>query len=187
MHKGLLHSIVNMWENDPNTMILIRKDDFKSAYILQHLSAQAAIQSTTQITWKGALSEVISLRLNFSGANGPTKWRTINEPIAELRKALLLDDTWEPRETQDPNQDSITPASTLDNSILFAHSIPLVADTLVDPQGKVDIYLDNCIIVVPYISNNRARVNAAMLLKIHAVSHPLAQQEPVLRDKIIET
>ena len=43
MQKQLLNIILNMRENDPTTRILIRKDDFKSAYRQQHLSAQAAI------------------------------------------------------------------------------------------------------------------------------------------------
>ena len=94
MHKQLVHSNVNIRENYPFTKILIRKDDFKSAYRQQHLSAQAKIQSSTQINYKGKLYVLISLILAFGGANGPAKCRTISEPISDLGNALLLDDTW---------------------------------------------------------------------------------------------
>ena len=94
MHKQLLHIIVNMRANYPTIRILFRKDDFKNAYRQQHLSAQAAIQSATQINWKGTLYVLVSLRLNFGGANGPSKWITIAKPIGDLRNTLLLEDTW---------------------------------------------------------------------------------------------
>ena len=65
MHKRLLHSIVNVQVNYPTTRILIKKDDFKSAYRRHHLSSQAAIQLATWINWKGPLYILISLRLTF--------------------------------------------------------------------------------------------------------------------------
>ena len=104
MHKLLLQSIVNMQANYSTTRILIRKDDFTSAYRQQNFSAQAAIQSASQINWKGKLYVLISLRLTFSGANGPSERITIAEPIADPGNALLLYNTWETQETQAPNQ-----------------------------------------------------------------------------------
>ena len=52
---------------------------------------------------------------------------------------------------------------------------------MVDHQVKIDIYLDDCITVIPDIVNNRAIGNTAMPLAIHAVSRPLSQKEPVHR------
>ena len=105
MHKLLLQSIVNMQANYSTTRILIRKDDFTSAYRQQNFSTQAAIQSASQINWKGTLYVLISLRLTFGGENVPDKWSTIAEKIADLVNSLLLDDTWDTQETQTPNQD----------------------------------------------------------------------------------
>ena len=81
----MLDRIVNMWAKYPTTIILIRKEDFKSA--------QAAIQSATQINWTGTLFLLISLRLTFGGANGPAKWSTTAKQITDLGNALLLDGT----------------------------------------------------------------------------------------------
>ena len=50
----------------------------------------------------------------------------------------------------------------------------------------MEIYLDDCIAVIPDIGNNRARGNSAMTLAIHAVSQKLAQKEPLPRDKMIK-
>ena len=88
MHKRLIQSIVNMRANYPTIRIIIKKDDFKSAYQRQDLSALAAIQSATKINWKGTLYAIISLRLAFGGANGPAKLSTISKPIADLGNAL---------------------------------------------------------------------------------------------------
>ena len=106
---------------------------------------------------------------------------------ADLGNALLLDDSREPRETKSPNQDLIPPPSTHDIYIPFTQNKPLEVNRSVDPQGKIDIYLDNCITVIPDIGNNRPRGNAATTLAIHAVSQLLPQKEPVPRDKSIET
>ena len=125
---------------------------------------------------------IISQRLIFGGENGPAEWSTIVEPIADLGNALLLDNTWEPQETQAPNQDSIPPPSTQDISIPFAQSKALAFDIPVDNQGKIDICLDYCITVIPYIGNNRTRGNSSIPIPIHAVSRPLSQKELVPSD-----
>ena len=54
----------------------------------------------------------------------------------------------------------------MDDSILFAQSKPFTVDIPVDPQGKIDIYLDDCITVVPDIGDNRARGNATELFQL---------------------
>ena len=186
MHKRLIRSIMNMQSNYPTTRILIRKDDFKRAYQQQHLSAKATIQSSTQINRKETLHILISLRITFGWYNGPSKWITIAKPIADLRNALLLDNIWEPQEIQATNQDLIPPSSTQDASNPFAQSKPLSVDTPVDPRVKIDIYLDDCITVIPDIGNNGARGNAAIPIAIHAVSQPLYQKETVPRNEMIE-
>ena len=107
MHKKLFHSIVNMRANDPTTRITIRIYDL-IAYQQQQLSDHDSIQLATEINWKGTFYILISLRLTFGGLNGTSEWRTIKGPIIYHRSALLLDKTWEQKETQSPNQDSIT-------------------------------------------------------------------------------
>ena len=129
---------------------------------------------------------IISLRLTFGGGNGPAKWITIDKPIADLVNDLLLGYTWEPQETQSPNQDSIPPSSSQEISIPFAQSKPLEVDIPVSPQVKIDNYLDDCIAVISHIGNNRSRGHTAMILAIHPISRPLSQKEPVPRDKMID-
>ena len=94
MQKILLHRIVNIQENYPTVRTIIRKDDSKSAHRKKHLSEQAAIQLATNINWKGTFYVLISLRLNFGGANRPVKRSTTAKPIADLGNALLLEKTW---------------------------------------------------------------------------------------------
>ena len=73
--------------------------------------------------------------------------------FAELGNAILLDDNLEPQETKAPNQDSIPPPSTQDNSIPFSQSKHLAVDIPVDTQGNIDIHLDDCITVISNIGN----------------------------------
>ena len=78
------------------------------------------------------------------------------------------------------------PPSTQDIPIPFSQSRHLAFNIPVNPQGKIDIYMDDCITVIPDIVNNRSRVNAAMPLTIHSVSRTLSQKEPVPIDEMID-
>ena len=66
--------------------------------------------------------------------------------------------------------------TTQDISIPFSQIKTLAVDIPVDPQRRIGIYLDDCITVIPDISNNRSRVNGEMSLTIHAVLRPLDQK-----------
>jgi hypothetical protein len=51
-----------------------------------------------------------------------------------------------------------------------------------DDWGCIDDCIDDGISIVPDISNNWNRANAAMLLASHTVCHPLDQNENIVRE-----
>ncbi len=79
MLSRVIHYIVECRIQYPNHRILLRKDDFKSAYRRQHLSAGAAVKTITQIVKGGITFLLLTLRLTFGGKPGPSEWCTISE------------------------------------------------------------------------------------------------------------
>jgi hypothetical protein len=70
-------------------------------------------------------------------------------------------------------------------SLPFHPSLPLSVTIPMNDLGKVDIYPDDSIGVVPDIDDNARRVNRAIPLAIHALPRPLSDNECFPRKDII--
>jgi hypothetical protein len=76
-------------------------------------------------------------------------------------------------------------ASKIPNPILqpveieFKQAKSLDVNITLDTCGKVDDFIDDGIVIVPDLHNNRDRAIQAMLLAIHVLCRPLADTEPI--------
>ena len=80
----------------PNLRIMVKKDDFKSAYRHLHLHSETATKVVTQLPELGLAP--MSLRLTFGGAPSPYKWTAIKH-----------NDNWDPLTLYGINQHLVPP------------------------------------------------------------------------------
>ncbi len=186
MFLRVIHYIVTCRLHFPTKRVLIRKDDFKSAYRRQHLSAKAAVQTITQILKDGVTFLLLALRLTFGGKPGPSEWCTISEPICDLANEILNCEEWDPSTLHSPHQHRIPTASTMDPSIPFAKARPMMVNVPLEPHGKCDQYIDDTATVgIDHDEESRKRLEAAMMLATFIVAREVAEDEGVIRDDIM--
>jgi hypothetical protein len=70
----------------------------------------------------------------------------------------------------------------LDPTIPFAQAKSLDVILLPDDCGKADIFIDDCMVIIPDIKTNRERAVQALLLAIHSLCCPLDPAEPIFRE-----
>ena len=187
--QRLSHAIIGLRRKFPETIILICKLDFKSAFRRLHLHAQAALQST--VTTLG-LSEhpiaLTSLRVTFGGRPSPSLFSELSEPIADLANAIARCDLWEPG-TLSPAHSSLIGATKWEKpEVPLAPSRQLIVDPNIDAHGLTDVFIDDIISVFPALS--QAHVNKcsqAALLALDAASRPVLPHEPLPRDHMLAT
>ena len=95
----------------PNRRIIVKKDDFKSAYRRRlHLHSETTLRAATQLP-ELALA-MISLRLTFVGAPGPYEWSVISETACDLSTAIKHNDNWDPLTLFGINQHLVPPQNS---------------------------------------------------------------------------
>jgi hypothetical protein len=110
----------------PNWRILVKKDNFKSAYCQMHLNWETAARTVTQLPENDLA--LMSLQLTFGGLPGPFEGGIISETVCNLTSAIRQNDDWEPMKTFGRNQHLVPPPKFLENSIPFAKGLELVVD-----------------------------------------------------------
>lgn len=70
----------------------------------------------------------------------------------------------------------------LDFSIEYAQAKQLDVDIPEDDCGRVDDFIDDGIVIVPDLGDNRNRAVQLLLLVIHIICGPLDQNEQIARD-----
>ena len=174
----LIHYIVDVRLRHPDVPILGGKSDFKAAY--RRVSLHGDIAEKCAIMYKDwALP---SVRLTFGGSPCPTEFCPFSELCADLANDLLHCKAWEPTTLSSPNAARISEPILLDASITFASAKPLDIALVPDDAGKVDIYIDDGLVITPDLGQNRYRAIQALLLSIHTLCRPLDKNEPILRE-----
>jgi hypothetical protein len=69
--------------------------------------------------------------------------RVISESTCNLANALLLNDNWNPHQLAAPTSNPTK--QILDDDIPFGIGQDLIVDFPVDPQGMLDVYIDDTI------------------------------------------
>jgi hypothetical protein len=179
----LLHYIISVRERHPGTKIFISKFDLDSAYRRCHLSGETAPECLT--IYKDTL--LMALRMTFGGSPCPSMWGLISETITDVCNTLIQCTSWDYQNFYDELSDSIpNPISLLDNppfTLVRELSVKIPTNDL----GKVDVFINDNIVITPDIGDNTMRVLRAIPLAIHSMSRPVDNSEDIPRVDIIST
>ena len=186
MLSRLIHQIVAMRTLYPNKRILLRKDDFKSAYRRQHLNGWSALKTIVQIVREGITFFLLSLRLTFGGCANPSEWTSIAEPICDLATDILNCDEWDPAKMHSPLQSCVPDPSFLPSDMPFTKAKPLMIGIPVLPHGYCDEFIDDVITAgVDFGKSSRDRLQSAAPLAIFVVARDIHPDEPITRENLM--
>ena len=186
MHSRQINYIVACRRHFPNKRILLRKDDFKSAYRRQHLNAKTAMQCIMQVVKENIVYLLIAIRLTFGGKVCPHEWCALAEPICDLANEIIENEQWDPYVLQSPAFEMIPPTEILDDDIPFAQAKEQIIDVPLHRYGKCDEFLDDVVTTgVDHCEETRIRLMGAAPLAIYTVSRDIDVKEPITRDDMI--
>jgi hypothetical protein len=174
----IVHYILDLRLRHPVTAILGGKSDFKAAYRRVSLHGDTAAKCSIMYE-KWAIP---SLRLTFGGSPCPNHFCLFSELSADIANDLLHSPNWDPSLLKSPHAEKIAPPILQDLSIEFAAAKELDICLECDDAGKVDIFIDDGMVIVPDIDNNRNRAVQSLLLAIHTLCRPLDPKEHIKRD-----
>ena len=178
--KRIINRAVATRRKYPNKKILTSKIDYKSAYRRVHLAWQTALQTCTQITEQEIA--VLSLRLTFGGSPCPTKWNSMSEPATDLANIILRHPDWNPNELYSPLSLMLPERIDLPDDIPFGEGRELAVDVPVDGHGSSEVYIDDTFTQTVDLPGNVLKAERAVLLAIHAIARPIADEEPIPRE-----
>ena len=182
----VIHYIVALRKKYPNKVILIRKEDLKSAYRRMHLSADSAKRAAIRVKLNGVWYVIISLRLPFGGSSCPADFCLLSDIIADSVNDLLSCDSWDERVIHSSFVKNIPDIESLDDKIPFAEARELLVDFPVAPGGKCDVFIDDLITCAVHLARNVPRIVAAPCTIIHALAKQYSDKVNLPRDDLIE-
>ena len=100
----------------------------------------------------------------------------------DLAQDILHAPAWDPLTILSPHASKIPDPVLLPDSIPFGSALELDVDITPNSYGCVDDFVDDRVVVIPDIGDNRLRGAGALPLAIHLMCRPLAADEPVKRD-----
>ena len=183
MITRLINYIVALRLAHPDKRILMRKDDFKSAYRRQHLNGWTALKTIVKTVWEGVTFFLISLRLTFGGKPNPSEWCCIAEPICDLSNDILNCPEWDPSKLHSPLQDKMPSAEPDLDKSAFHPALPLMMSIPILPFGKCDEFIDDVGTVgVDTGPDSILRLESAAPLAIACVARGLDPEDELVRD-----
>jgi hypothetical protein len=123
-----------------------------------------------------------SLRLTFGGSPCPNEFCIASELCSDLANDILHCQEWDPKVISSPHADKLQDPILLDQQIPFVQAKDLDVDIPNDNWGRVDNFIDDGIVIVPDLKDNRNRAIQAMLLAIHILFRPGDKNEKILRE-----
>ena len=180
----VIHFIIALRSEYPNTSILLQKIDWKAAYRRGHLNWETAIQTLTQDTVNGFA--FIALRMTFGGAANPYFWGEISELVIDLANALLQAEDWNPDEFCSPLQHLLPDTVDTNTSEPLAKALPLAVK--INTNGgrcKSDIYIDDGATIMLNSEENKKKGASAVLLAIHIVGRAFDKEDPLKRKDLV--
>jgi hypothetical protein len=174
----ILHYIVSIRLRLPKVKILGGKSDIKAAYRRVTLHGDTAEKCTIMYKDFG----LTSLRLTFGGSPCPNEFCIASELCTDLANDLLHCPHWDPSKLTSPHAEKVSPPQYLNEAIPFTAVKDIDVDIPPDDWGKVDDFIDDGIVVVPDIGDNKIRAIQAMLLAIHILFRPADPQEKITRE-----
>ena len=174
----IIHKIVTLRALHPKTRLLAAKTDFKAAYRRITLQGNTAARCTI-IYEDFALP---GLRLTFGGTPCAYEFCVASEMCTDLAQDILHAPDWDPRTVYSPHAANIPNPITFDDHVPFGVALDLDVDIAANSFGCVDDFVDDGVVVVPDIGDNRLRGAGVLPLAIHLMCRPLASDEPVKRE-----
>jgi hypothetical protein len=174
----LIHYIISLRLYLPNVPILGGKSDFKPAY--RRVSTHGDTAAKCSIIYKNFA--LPSLRLTFGGSPCLNEFCLFSEMCTDLANDLLHCKDWDPAVLSSPHAAKLSNPLLQPTEIQFKQAKDLDVSIPLDTWGKIDEFIDDGIVIVPDINQNRNRAVQAMLLAIHVLCRPLAADEPILRE-----
>jgi len=177
----ILHYIISLRLRHPTTKIFISKFYLDSTYRRCHLSGSTAAECLT--IYKDTL--LMALRMTFGGSPCPTMWGYTSETITDVCNTLIQCKNWDYMSLYDEISDSITDPVSRTPETPFKSARDLSVYIPENNLGKVDVYIDDNIAVVPDIKDNTKRVIQALPLAIHSLARLTDPSDDVPRLDII--
>lgn len=113
------------------------------------------------------------------------KWSNIYETITYIAEHLLNYKDWDHLDFQAPILAEIPLDCYLSDEIPFCEALFTVADPNISDMGTYNIYLDDIIVIKPYLPGNQDGERGATTLAIHTVGHPISRNENVTRKYLV--
>jgi len=176
-----IHYIMNLRRRYPSTRIFLYKFDLDTAYKRCHVLAATAAESLT--IFDGLL--LMALRMTFGGTPRPLLWGYISDTVADVTNARIHNAFWDHSSLFDEISDSLDAPRSMDDDVPFHPAKPLAVNIPTNDVGKVDIYIDDSIVVALDLDNNPCRVSRAIPLAIQAITRSTDPLDPVSRKDII--
>ncbi len=133
--------------------ILGAKSDFKAAY--RRVSLHGEIAEKCAIMYDAFA--LPSLRLTFGGSPCPPEFCIYSELSTDLANDLLHCSDWNPSELGSPHSSSLLEPKLLDALLPFTEARSLGVILEPDDWGKVDIFIDDGMVITPDLLSNRYR------------------------------
>ncbi len=125
---------------------------------------------------------LVSLRLTFGGAPCPNELCIISEICADLGNDILRSPSWNPRMLHSLHTITLPLEDKTEDISPSIEGLPLDVDILPDTYGKIEMYIDDRIPVIPDIGDNRIRGTNTMALAVYTFCRPFSPNEPIPRD-----
>jgi hypothetical protein len=122
---------------------------------------------------------LLSLWLTFGGSPCPHEFCIYSELSADLANDLLHCPAWNPKKLCSPHSSTLLEPVLLPSLIPFSPARNLDAVMEPDDWGKVEIFIDDGIVITPDLHSNRDRAVPSLLLAIHTLCHPTDPSEPI--------
>jgi hypothetical protein len=174
----LIHYMISVRRRHLTVRILGGKSDFKAAYRRIHLHGDTAEKCA--IMYKEFA--LPSLRLTLGGSPCPNEFCVVSELCTDLANDILHCPHWDPNKDKSPHVRLLATPRLLDQSIPFGQAKDLDVMIPSDDYGRVDDFIDDGIVVIPDLGENRHRAVPALLLAIHTICCPLSNNEPISRE-----
>jgi hypothetical protein len=172
--QRLLHFIIHLRQNHPETKIFLFKFDLDAAYRRCHLSGSTASECLT--IYDSTL--LMALGMTFGGTPCPSLWGFTSDTLADICNKSIHNPYWDHLKVFDQFSSTIEEPSSLPLEIPFHPAKSLAVQIPPNDIGKVDIYIDDSIGVM-LDTDNAFRVTAAIPLAIHSISHLLDENDPI--------
>jgi hypothetical protein len=122
------------------------------------------------------------LRLTFGSSPCPNEFCLYSELSADLANDLLHCPDRKPAELGSPHAASLPEPKLSAETIPFTQARPLDITLEPDDWGKVDIFINDGMVIIPDLKQNRHRAVQALLLAIHTLCRPVDPKESIQRE-----